>query len=60
MVGSAWNLLPFNCILGNFSLTGIAWAILSGTANETQGESSIAKLEELRFAVGYKTISSDR
>lgn len=44
---------------GNFSLTGIAWAILSGAANETQASSSIAKLEELRFAVGYRTISSD-
>ncbi|KAI4906359.1 hypothetical protein J4E90_010578 [Alternaria incomplexa] len=44
---------------GNFSLTGIAWAILSGAANDTQAASSIAKLEELRFAVGYKTISSD-
>ncbi|KAF3039022.1 hypothetical protein E8E12_007438 [Didymella heteroderae] len=45
---------------GNFSLTGIAWAILSGAANKTQAESSITKLEELRFAVGYKTISSDK
>jgi hypothetical protein len=44
---------------GNFSLTGIAWAILSGAANATQIESSIGKLEELRFGVGYKTISSD-
>ncbi|KAI4941641.1 hypothetical protein J4E91_010672 [Alternaria rosae] len=44
---------------GNFSLTGIAWAILSGAANDTQAASSIAKLEELRFAVGYKTTSSD-
>lgn len=44
---------------GNFSLTGIAWAILSGAANETQAASSIGKLEELRFAVGYKTTSSD-
>ena len=44
---------------GNFSLTGIAWAILSGAANETQTASSITKLEELRFAVGYKTTSSD-
>lgn len=44
---------------GNFSLTGIAWAILSGAANETQAASSIAKLEELRFAVGYRTVSSD-
>lgn len=44
---------------GNFSLTGIAWAILSGAANETQAASSIVKLEDLRFAVGYKTVSSD-
>jgi hypothetical protein len=44
---------------GNFSLTGIAWAILSGAANASQIESSIAKLEQLRFGVGYKTISSD-
>lgn len=44
---------------GNFSLTGIAWAILSGAANESQIASSITKLEELRFAIGYKTISSD-
>ena len=44
---------------GNFSLTGIAWAILSGAANETQIASSITKLEELRFAVGYRTTSSD-
>lgn len=44
---------------GNFSLTGIAWAILSGAANKTQTESSIAKLEQLRLAVGYKTTSSD-
>ncbi|KAF3009596.1 hypothetical protein E8E13_006645 [Curvularia kusanoi] len=44
---------------GNFSLTGIAWAILSGAANGTQVASSIAKLEDLRFAVGYKTTSSD-
>jgi hypothetical protein len=44
---------------GNFSLTGIAWAILAGAANETQTASSITRLEELRFAVGYKTTSSD-
>lgn len=44
---------------GNYSLTGIAWAILSGAANETQAKSSIAKLEGLRFGPGYKTISSD-
>jgi hypothetical protein len=43
----------------NFSLTGIAWAILSGAANKTQATSSVVKLEELRFAVGYKTTSSD-
>lgn len=44
---------------GNFSLTGIAWCILSGAANSTQASSSIAKLEELRFGPGYKTISSE-
>jgi hypothetical protein len=44
---------------GNFSLTGIAWAILSGAANETQIASSITKLEELRFALGFRTTSSD-
>ncbi|KAI0579968.1 Bac-rhamnosid multi-domain protein [Pyrenophora tritici-repentis] len=44
---------------GNFSLTGIAWAMLSGAANGDQASSSIRKLEELRFGVGYKTISSD-
>lgn len=44
---------------GNFSLTGIAWCILAGAANGTQASSSIAKLEELRFGPGYKTISSD-
>lgn len=44
---------------GNFSLTGIAWSILSGAANATQAASSIAKLEELRFGVGYRTTSSD-
>jgi hypothetical protein len=44
---------------GNFSLTGIAWALLSGAANKTQTVSSIAKLEELRFGVGYRTTSSD-
>ena len=43
----------------NFSLTGIAWAILSGAANSTQAASSIAKLEELRCGVGYKTSSGD-
>jgi hypothetical protein len=44
---------------GNFSLTGIAWAILSGAANATQAESSIKMIDELRLGVGYKTISSD-
>jgi hypothetical protein len=44
---------------GNFSLTGIAWAILCGAANATQAASSITKLEELRYAVGYKTNSFD-
>jgi hypothetical protein len=43
----------------NFSLTGIAWAILSGAANATQTRSSIARLETLRFGAGYKTTSSD-
>lgn len=44
---------------GNFSLTGIAWAILAGAANQTQSQSSLAKLEELRFGPGYRTTSSD-
>ncbi|KAJ5061302.1 Six-hairpin glycosidase-like protein [Bipolaris maydis] len=45
---------------GNFSLTGIAWSILSGAANTSQITSSIAQLERLRFGPGYKTISSDQ
>ena len=44
---------------GNFSLTGIAWCILSGAANSSQASSSIAKLEDLRFGPGYRTTSSD-
>lgn len=44
---------------GNFSLTGIAWAILSRAANSSQASSSIAQLEKLRFGPGYKTVSSD-
>ncbi|KAH7380565.1 Six-hairpin glycosidase-like protein [Phaeosphaeria sp. MPI-PUGE-AT-0046c] len=44
---------------GNFSLTGVAWALLANAANATQTASAIAKLEALRFGVGYKTISSD-
>lgn len=44
---------------GNFSLTGIAWCILSGAANSSQASSSIAKLKDLRFGPGYRTTSSD-
>ncbi|KAL1610602.1 hypothetical protein SLS60_002272 [Paraconiothyrium brasiliense] len=44
---------------GNFSLTGIAWAILSGAANSTRISSSLAKLEELRFGPGYRTYSTE-
>ncbi|EMD67718.1 glycoside hydrolase family 78 protein [Bipolaris sorokiniana ND90Pr] len=44
---------------GNFSLTGIAWSILSGAANTSQITSSLEKLEALRFGAGYKTISSE-
>ncbi|KAK4553711.1 hypothetical protein LTR86_009209 [Recurvomyces mirabilis] len=44
---------------GNFSLTSIAWTILSGTANATQAASMVAKMDALRLGVGYKTISSD-
>ncbi|KAF1955146.1 Six-hairpin glycosidase [Byssothecium circinans] len=43
----------------NFSLTGIAWAILSGAANAKQASSSISMLEELRLGVGYRTYSSE-
>ncbi|PIA99991.1 hypothetical protein CB0940_03560 [Cercospora beticola] len=44
---------------GNFSFTGIAWAILSGAANSTQAAASIARLPELRLGVGYKTSTAD-
>lgn len=44
---------------GNFSLTGVAWAILSGAANRSQVESSFSKLEELRFGPGYRTSSAE-
>jgi hypothetical protein len=44
---------------GNFSLTGVAWAILSGAANITQVSSSLSKLEELRFGPGYRTSSAE-
>ena len=43
----------------NYSLTGIAWTILSGAANNTQAASMIAKIPELRLGVGYKTNSGD-
>lgn len=43
----------------NYSLTAIAWTILSGAANSSQAASMIAKLPELRLGVGYKTMSSD-
>ncbi|KAK4899263.1 hypothetical protein LTR27_003495 [Elasticomyces elasticus] len=43
----------------NYSLTAIAWTILSGAANSSQAASSIAKLDELRCGVGYKTGSGD-
>ena len=42
----------------NFSLTAIAWTILSGTANSSQAASMITKLPELRVGVGYKTDTS--
>ncbi|KAM3423867.1 hypothetical protein BST61_g1263 [Cercospora zeina] len=44
---------------GNFSFTGIAWAILSGAANSSQAAASIARIPELRLGVGYKTSSAD-
>ncbi|KAF2207756.1 glycoside hydrolase family 78 protein [Cercospora zeae-maydis SCOH1-5] len=44
---------------GNFSFTGIAWAILSGAANSSQAAASIARIPELRVGVGYKTSSAD-
>ncbi|KAI7277601.1 hypothetical protein KC345_g6513 [Hortaea werneckii] len=43
----------------NYSLAPIAWTILSGTANSTQAASSIAKMEDLRLGVGYKSTSSE-
>ncbi|KAI7113472.1 hypothetical protein KC343_g18935, partial [Hortaea werneckii] len=43
----------------NYSLASIAWTILSGTANSTQAASSIAKMEDLRLGVGYKSTSSE-
>ncbi|KAL5377223.1 hypothetical protein DPSP01_009889 [Paraphaeosphaeria sporulosa] len=44
---------------GNFSLTGVAWAILSGAANSSQIASSLLKLQELRFGPGYRTSSAE-
>ncbi|KAI6822149.1 glycoside hydrolase family 78 protein [Hortaea werneckii] len=41
----------------NYSLASIAWTILSGTANSTQAASIIAKMEDLRLGVGYKSTS---
>lgn len=43
----------------NFSLTGTAWAILAGAPNSSQAASSIAKLDELRCGIGYKTASQE-
>ncbi|PWY93095.1 Six-hairpin glycosidase [Aspergillus sclerotioniger CBS 115572] len=40
------------------SITGTAWAILSGVSNSTQAESSIATLSSLRLGIGYKTSTS--
>ena len=40
------------------SITGSAWAILSGVSNTTQAESSIAALSSLRLGIGYKTSTS--
>lgn len=41
----------------NYSLASIAWTIHSSTTNSTQAGSSIAKMEELRLGVGYKSTS---
>ncbi|KAK6431234.1 hypothetical protein LTR95_012605 [Oleoguttula sp. CCFEE 5521] len=43
----------------NFSLTAIAWTILSGAANNSQAASMVAKMPELRLGIGYKTSSAD-
>ncbi|KAL4930987.1 putative alpha-L-rhamnosidase C [Aspergillus undulatus] len=40
------------------SYIGTTWAILSGTANETQAASAIAALSSLKLGIGYK-LSSD-
>nr|OQO15996.1 hypothetical protein B0A51_17442 [Rachicladosporium sp. CCFEE 5018] len=43
----------------NYSLTAIAWTILSGAANSSQAASMVAKMPELRLGIGYKTSSAD-
>lgn len=43
----------------NYSLTGIAWAILAGAANGSQAASSFAKLDELKCGIGYRTASGE-
>ena len=44
----------------NYSLTAMAFTILSGTANSSQARSMITNvLPDLRVGVGYKTSSSD-
>lgn len=43
----------------NFSLTAIAFTILSGTANASQAASMVAKMPELRLGCRYKTGSGD-
>lgn len=35
------------------------WPNLLGAANETRAGFSVVKLEDLRFAVGYRAVSSD-
>ncbi|KAI7155051.1 Six-hairpin glycosidase [Hortaea werneckii] len=43
----------------NYTLASIAWTMLSGTANSTQAASSVAKMEDLRLGVGYKSSSGE-
>lgn len=42
----------------NFSLTAVAWTIMSNTANISQTDAMVRKLPELRLGVGYKTDTS--
>ncbi|RAK75976.1 putative alpha-L-rhamnosidase C [Aspergillus fijiensis CBS 313.89] len=44
--------------LGEQAIAGSAWAILSGIANATQTQSSIAALSSLRLGIGYKSSTS--